>query len=258
MNLQALIQKQFGAYAQNYVSADYFMHSESLTRLLTLTQPQLHWRMLDVATGGGHTALAFAPLVRQVVASDLTPAMLTAARAHLAGQAAARVVFCQAEACGLPFAAAAFDLVTCRIAPHHFADCAAFVREVARVLRPGGVFGLIDGATPADPRAARHLNAFEKLRDPSHNWEYTAGEWESFVGTAGLRVAHREIFQRRVDFDEYCNRMNAAPRVRQQLRVMLRHAPAAALAALQPQFPAGEAGPVSFCLREVLLVAHKA
>ena len=53
---------------------------ESLARLVELTNPQPTWIVLDVSTGAGHTALAFAPHVAHVVATDLTPQMIEAAR----------------------------------------------------------------------------------------------------------------------------------------------------------------------------------
>src|SRR5690606_39820909 len=58
----------------------------------------------------------------------------------------------------LPFADGSFDLVTCRIAPHHFADVQRAVHEVARVLRPGGLFLLIDSVAPEDPELDEFLN----------------------------------------------------------------------------------------------------
>ena len=58
------------------------MHAkgESLARLVALVAPQSSWRLLDVATGAGHTALAFAPHVAKVIASDITDQMLAEAR----------------------------------------------------------------------------------------------------------------------------------------------------------------------------------
>ena len=127
-----LVRRQFGAHAQNYVTSPDHAKSDSLDRLVAVLQPQPHWRVLDVATGGGHTALALAPHVREVVATDLTTEMLAAAERHIVGQGVANVSFREADATALPFGDAEFDLVTCRIAPHHFPDCAAFVREKLR------------------------------------------------------------------------------------------------------------------------------
>ena len=95
--------------------------------------PQPDWHVLDVATGAGHTALAFAPLVARVVASDITGEMLAEAAKLAGARGLANVETAHAEAGNLPFPDASFDLVTCRLAAHHFPAPAAFVaRSQAR------------------------------------------------------------------------------------------------------------------------------
>ncbi len=253
-----LVKQQFGAHAQNYVASADHAKGESLDRLLEVVQPQPGWRALDLATGGGHTALAVAAHVREVVATDLTAEMLTAAEMFIRGKGVANVTFREADAGALPFAAGEFDLVTCRLAPHHFPDCAQFAREMARVLRPGGMAAVIDNIVPTNVVAARHINAFEKLRDPSHNWAYSAAEWEAFFVAAGFEVTHLETFRKVMDFERHCDRMNVPAHTRQQLRVMLRHAPAPAREALSPTFSADPLrGPATFLLGEVLIVGRR-
>jgi ubiquinone/menaquinone biosynthesis C-methylase UbiE len=249
-----LVQQQFSAHAQNYVTSADHAQSDSLARLVALVQPQPQWRALDIATGGGHTALAFAPHVREVVATDLTREMLLAAEPFIRARGSANVSFRQADAAALPFGDSEFDLVTCRVAPHHFPDCARFVREMARVLRLGGVAVMVDNVVPDDALAARHINAFEKLRDPSHNWAYTRGDWLGFFAAAGLAVTHDEVFRKARDFDNWAAMMGVDERRQAQLRVMLAQSPASARAALAPEF-AGAA--VKFYLTEVLLIARK-
>src|SRR5262249_34692933 len=156
-----LVREQFGKHAENFVASEDHAKGESLDRLLALTRPRPDWRVLDIATGGGHTALALAPHVREVIASDLTPPMLDAARAFIASKGVTNVVFREADAISLPFEAEAFDLVTCRIAPHHFPDVQRFVHEMFRVLKPGGVAVVIDNVVPEDPVAAKFINDFE-------------------------------------------------------------------------------------------------
>ncbi|MGH2523094.1 MAG: methyltransferase domain-containing protein [Anaerolineales bacterium] len=254
-NTRDLVKQQFGAHAQNYVTSAVHAGGESLDRMIEAVRPQPDWRALDIATGGGHTALAFAPHVREVVATDLTAEMLAAAEAFSQGKGVANVSFREADATALPFADGEFDLVTCRLAPHHFPDCAQFVREMARVLRPGGVAAVIDNAVPGDVIAARHVNALEKLRDPSHNWMYSPVEWEAFFGAAGFGVTHLETFRKRMDFEAHCDRMSVPAHTRQQLRVMLRQAPAPAREALSPEFSDDPLrGPVVFYLGEVLII----
>src|SRR5262249_60577650 len=101
-------------------------------------------RCLDVATGGRHAALAFAPRVREVVALDLTPAMLEAAARFLGGQGIGNVSFQLGDAEAIPCGDCEFDVVTARYAPHHFPRPSRFLAEAARVLRPRGRLAIFD------------------------------------------------------------------------------------------------------------------
>ncbi|HLF02673.1 MAG TPA: class I SAM-dependent methyltransferase, partial [Anaerolineales bacterium] len=84
MNNSLLVQQSFGPNAQKYAQSAVFAKGESLERLIAVTAPQPEWNALDVATGGGHTALALARHVRQVIATDITPQMLDAAQTMIA------------------------------------------------------------------------------------------------------------------------------------------------------------------------------
>ncbi len=247
-----LVQQQFGQNAQGYVHSATHAQGADLARLLEQVRPQPGWRMLDVATGGGHTARAFARHVRQVVAGDLTFPMLRAAGEHLRDTG---VVFCQLDAEALPFAANRFDLVTCRIAPHHFPDPGRFVQEAARVVRAGGIVAVVDQIVPRGRKAARYINAFERLRDPSHAWAYSLPRWESFFQEAGLSVWHAEPFQRRHGLGEWAARMGCSPATVIRLRAMLVQAPEPAIAWMQPEvFPAGDA---VFSIHQALILGRK-
>jgi SAM-dependent methyltransferase len=186
-------QAQFEATAANYVNSPRHAGGADLRRLVELGALRGDERVLDIATGAGHTALAFAPHVAEVVATDLTPRMLELAAPLAAERGVRNVRFVQAQAESLPFDAQTFDIVTCRVAPHHFADPNAFVREVARVLVPGGRFLLEDQTAPDDPELDEFVNRFERWRDPSHVRAYTAKEWRTWIEQAGLRVETIEI-----------------------------------------------------------------
>ncbi len=249
-----LVRQQFGAHAQSYVTSPHHAQGESLERLLAVVQPRPEWRALDIATGGGHTALAIAPHVAAVVATDLTAEMLAAAETFIRSRGVQNVTFRTADATALPFGDGEFDLVTCRIAPHHFPDCAQFVREVARVLRPGGVAAVIDNIVPENPLAARHINAVEKLRDPSHVWAYSQADWLGFFAVAGLAVTHTETFRKVRDFDLWTGMIGVGDKTRQQLQVLIEQAPAPALAALAPEMQGDK---LKLYLTEVFIVARK-
>ncbi len=187
-----LTQAQFGPAAAAYVTSTTHAHGADLARLLELTAPASHERALDVATGGGHTALLLSPHVRDVIALDLTTPMLLAARAHIAEQGAGNVTYCRALAEALPLADASIDLSVCRLATHHFADPAGYAREAARTLRSGGRLVIADHIGLDDPELDAFMDRIERWRDPSHVRAYTFAEWRGMLQTAGLEVEHSE------------------------------------------------------------------
>jgi len=249
-----IARRQFGAHAKEYVKSVHHAKGESLDRLIALTAPKEEWRVLDVATGGGHTALALSPYVREVIATDLTPEMLQAARAFLQSKGAKNVEFREADATALPFPDSEFDLATCRIAPHHFPDVQQFVRELFRVVRPGGLAVVIDNMVPEDRTAAEYINNFEKLRDPSHNWSYSESDWLRFFQEAGFTTLHVEFFRKARDFDVWTGMMSVDAKTKEQLRAMLADAPNRARFALCPE---EKHGALRFYLDELLIRGTK-
>ena len=150
-------------------------------------------RALDVATGGGHTALWLASHGWRVTAGDLAPRMLENAR-KLCADAGFSIETHLFPAEQMPFPDHTFDLVTVRVAPHHFSSPADFVRETARVLKPGGHFLLIEGSVPDDDRETEEwLHCIEKWRDPSHGRLLSRKAWEHLADEAGLRVVRSEL-----------------------------------------------------------------
>jgi SAM-dependent methyltransferase len=143
--------------------------------------------------------------------------------------------------------------VTCRIAPHHFPDVAAFVRECARIVKPGGLVGVVDQLSPGEPKAARYINAFERLRDPSHAWAYNEVEWRGFFAGAGLDILHFEDFDTRHDLTSWAERMGNDAATITRLRVMLTQAPDPVAAWMKPTFAAD----ATFVIRQFLLVGRK-
>lgn len=251
-------QEQFGRNAQKYVTSEVHAKGWTLQRMRDLVQPQPDWRVLDVATGGGHTALRFAPHVASVLATDLTQEMLAVAEAFIAAKGITNVSFQRADACDLPFDDATFDCVTCRIAPHHFPDIFKFVRECARVVKPGGTVAIVDNIVP-EGAAGDYINAFERLRDPSHGPNEMGGcisaeQWQQDAYAAGLTVTHVETGTMRMNFHKWTQRMSVSPDNVTRLEVMLRQAPAAAAASLTPEF---DGVTIAFHLQRIVLIAQR-
>jgi len=220
------VRSQFGAAAQSYVTSSSHAKGDDLQRLLQIAAPVGTERVLDIATGGGHTALAFAPLVASVMAIDLTPKMLEAASKFTAERGATNISFELADAERLPFGDETFDIVTARIAPHHFAAPEAFVRESARVLVPGGLFLLDDNMAPEDDELDAYMNRFEQWRDPSHVRAHRPSEWRAWMEASGLRVVAEDPLElKRYAFAEWTERMHMPPSARDELERWLLAAP---------------------------------
>jgi ubiquinone/menaquinone biosynthesis C-methylase UbiE len=235
-DIKSQAQSRFGQFAESYVQSKSHASGGDLERLIALAQPQPNWRVMDIATGGGHTALKAAPHVEWVVAADLTPRMLQAARTFIQGQEVYNVDFSAADAENLPFAAGVFDLVTCRIAPHHFPDCYRFVVECARVLKPGGLLVVEDNLVPEDDRAARYVDAFERLRDPSHHRLYADYEWQGMFLDAGLSVEQVEHVENPgTKLLPWAERQGCSPEVIERLQILLAQTPAAVSEWMHPR-----------------------
>lgn len=199
------VRAQYAASGDAYVVSAGHAAGNDLARLVELADPRPTDRALDVATGGGHVARALAPRVAEVVASDLTPEMLATAERFLSGGGPTNITYRQADAEALPFPDGSFDLVTCRIAPHHFPNPDQFTAEVARVLTPGGRFALVDSTVPSGELGDR-FNAFERRRDPSHVRSLPISEWRGLLAAAGLAVETVESFPKRHDFVDWAAR----------------------------------------------------
>jgi ubiquinone/menaquinone biosynthesis C-methylase UbiE len=261
---KSLVQQRFGAFAATYATSRSHARGGSLARLVELAAPQPAWIALDIATGAGHVALAFAPTVAHVVASDLTPQMLGVARglAHERGILNLSLAELRAEA--LPFADATFDLVTCRIAPHHFDDVGRFVKEAFRVLRPGGVFGLVDNISPdasimdgdagALAAAADAYNVFEKFRDPSHVRCLTLTEWRDLMAETGFQERHVELLDKPLVLGPWADQQKVGEDAKRVLVSMLCDGSDAFRAFARPRENNGD---IDFILTEAVIIGVK-
>lgn len=191
---ETLARRTFGRRAAFYTHSATHRNPETLARLVALAQPQRSWRAVDIATGTGHTALALAPHVHSVLGLDLTPEMLHEAAVLAAQAACANVSLTVANAHALPLASQSVELVTCRRAAHHFTDLPGALREVGRVLVPGGRLVIDDRSVPDDAGLDALINALDVYHDPSHVREYAPDAWCALLEDAGFAVDTVETF----------------------------------------------------------------
>ncbi|MGB3714735.1 MAG: methyltransferase domain-containing protein [Candidatus Promineifilaceae bacterium] len=258
------VQRQFGISAETYATSSVHSKGASLNLLIDAIDIQPTWRVLDVATGAGHTAHAIAPFVKRVVSSDLTFKMLLVSRRLASDQNRANIDTVSAEAGQLSFSSGIFDLVTCRIAAHHFHNLQAFMSESVRVLRAGGILAVVDNIVPGGFRkrketrrlgeTGRFINAFDRLRDPSHVLSLSIDQWLENFYQSSLRVLHRETIEKQLDLDVWAKRMNVADDDVIRLKLMMRQAPSQVQEYFKPQF-IGER--ILFNLTELILIGIK-
>jgi ubiquinone/menaquinone biosynthesis C-methylase UbiE len=127
-SIQHAAQEQFQKQSHRYARGHILENTEDVAAALEGIALSSGAEALDIATGAGHTAFYLARAGLRVTASDLTPAMLQRVREG-AAERGLDIQTRQHSAEALPYPDATFDLVSCRVAPHHFSSPSDFVRE---------------------------------------------------------------------------------------------------------------------------------
>lgn len=224
MDIKKDVQKQFGRSGDAYVRSIGHSKGDDLKKLVEIADVTGKEIVLDVATGGGHTAGALAPLVQEVTAFDLTPEMLAVAEKFIKSNGHDNVAFIAGDAEELPFEDDAFDLVTCRIAPHHFPNVEKFIMEVYRVLKQGGQFILDDNVAPEDDALDKFYNTIEKKRDYSHFRAWKKTEWLRMLELTGFEINEWYRFEKSFEFESWCDRMKLSVADKADLNTLMLNA----------------------------------
>jgi ubiquinone/menaquinone biosynthesis C-methylase UbiE len=139
-------------------------------------------RLLDVGCGTGSAIREAAPLVRRAIGIDLSGEMIR--EADRLAERLDGVAFLVGDSEHLPFEDGTFTALLCSNSFHHYPDPAAAVREMARVLAPGGRLVLADASS--DRVAARVADFFLRRFEPGHVRLHRSAELGAFLHTAGL------------------------------------------------------------------------
>ncbi|WP_156292416.1 class I SAM-dependent methyltransferase [Serratia oryzae] len=201
------VERQFGEQAHAYLTSAVHAQGKDLQRLAQLLEGCSEARLLDVGCGAGHACFTAAARVAQVVAYDLSAQMLDVVGKAAAEKGLGNVQVQQGVAERLPFDDASFDVVISRYSAHHWHDVGQALREVKRVLKPGGRAIFMDVVSPGHPLLDIYLQTVEVLRDTSHVRNYAPGEWLGMFTEAGLLVREVTADRLELEFSSWVARM---------------------------------------------------
>lgn len=248
----SFVAEQYSPRAQDYLSSEVHRNGADLEQIEMALQGRREARVLDLGCGGGHVSYRAAPLVREVVACDLTPSMLATVQATAAERGLRNIQVQQAAAERLPFADAAFDIVLSRFTTHHWQHRDAGLREARRVLKPGGLAIFIDVIAPESALLDTHLQTVELLRDVSHVRNYRLSEWVTALASACFAIDSLTPRRLPLRFDDWVARTRTDAAHTAAIRSLQTGAPAE----VRAHFEIAEDG--SFSLDTLTLVAHAA
>ncbi|MNZ99419.1 putative methyltransferase YcgJ [compost metagenome] len=246
------VEKQFGSQATAYLTSAVHASGNDLVRLgeRLAAFPQAH--VLDLGCGAGHASFVAAQQVANVTAYDLSSQMLEVVSQAARDKELNNITTQQGYAESLPFTDESFDIVISRYSAHHWHDVGLALREIKRVLKPGGIFIIMDIMSPGHPVRDVWLQTVEALRDTSHVRNYSSGEWFSMMTEAGLISRALVTDRLPLEFTSWIARMRTPEALSQAIRLYQE----SASADVRAYFELQEDG--SFTSDTILAEVHKA
>jgi ubiquinone/menaquinone biosynthesis C-methylase UbiE len=199
----------FTAQAESFNTSQAATDVGLLDAIVTMADPRPGERWLEAACGPGLIARRLARDVGEVEGYDITPAMIDIARREALAAELGNVRFQVGDATALPVAADSFDGAVSRFSIHHIPLPERMLRELARVVKPGGRIVLADPVADADPDAAAWSQALERLRDPTHWASLSLPQMHAIVARAGLTIEEEAVVPLELDFDDWLHRGEA-------------------------------------------------
>jgi len=178
--LKALVRERFTRTAEvfgDYAVAHRVTEAERLARMVSAGPND---RAVDLACGPG-----------------------TLARSNAKKDGLANLVCALGDAQALPFGDGSLDIAVTSYSLHHISDPAKVLREMARVVKPGGHVGVLDIVVPEDPKIREWNHRIEYIRDHSHSRSLARSDFERIFAAAGLRIAATEVHGHPRTFDHW-------------------------------------------------------
>jgi ubiquinone/menaquinone biosynthesis C-methylase UbiE len=216
MSLQThdnLVDRQFGPRASSYLTSAVHAAGEDLDLMAELIGKRPEARAIDVGCGGGHAAYRVAPLVKEVVAYDLSLSMLEVVAQEARRRGLLNLSTAQGSVESINMPDGGFDLAVSRFSAHHWGNVLDGLRQIRRVMKPDGLAIFIDVVSPGPALLDTWLQGVELLRDPSHVRDLSQVEWKRAIQSAGFLVGESTTFRLRLEFASWIERMKT-PEVR--------------------------------------------
>lgn len=215
------IRHQFTRQADAYSRMQQTRDENGLRALVALTGASDSDRVVDVACGPGFLTMAFAERCADVFGVDATEKLLSSARHEAVRRKLDNVTFVLGDANQLALQDGSFDVASCRAAFHHFPEPAAVLRELQRVLRPGGRILIADMFASAEPEKAAYHNRIERLCDPTHTRALAHAEFEQLFRDAGLELLHSPTSKIDYEVEEWLEHGGPTDAAASEIRVLL-------------------------------------
>jgi ubiquinone/menaquinone biosynthesis C-methylase UbiE len=174
--------------------------------------------VLDVAAGSCRVSRAIAPWVKHVTAVELTEAMLNTGKDMAQKEMLTNITFMRGAAENLAFADDSFDVTITRYSFHHFVDPELVLKEMIRVVRPGGSVIVIDILSPTDEALAETYNFYERLRDPSHTHSPLLHRLKAWYEKNDLQVIKCHTEDSVQDLESWMSLPSLAEQVKERIR----------------------------------------
>ena len=246
------IEKQFSSQASEYLTSTVHASGRDLQRLAVRLADYPDASVLDMGCGAGHASFVAAQNVSTVVAYDLSAHMLDVVAQAAEARQLKNITTRQGYVESLPFADNAFDIVISRYSAHHWHDVGAALREVNRILKPGGRLIVMDVMSPGHPVRDIWLQTVEALRDTSHVRNYASGEWLTLISEANLIVDNLITDKLPLEFSSWVARMRTPEALVDAIRIYQQ----SASTEVKTYFALQNDG--SFTSDIIMLEAHKA
>lgn len=207
---QDYVAQTYNPRADKYVSSQVHASGPDLEHVKSLLGGQSSASLLDLGCGGGHVSYTAAPLVKNVIACDISPTMLEAVQKTAQEKSLQNITTQKAPAEVLPFLDEQFDWVISRFSSHHWHDLAQGIKEIHRILKPTGTAVLIDTIAPLDKATDSFLQTIELLRDHSHVRNYNLAEYTALFSIYGLKLTSITQRDLELEFTSWVNRTKPA------------------------------------------------